>query len=255
MPARKIHIVIADDDPRLLRLVARTLELEGYQPIAFADGQQALDALCRQVPDLLLLDVMMPKLDGFTLCRRVRDFSSVPIIMLTARGSADDKLRAFDAGADDYLTKPFSVDELLARIRAVLRRAELTATEQAAHIQAPVTVGDLHVDFAQHSVTLCGHELALTPIEYRLLAYLAENAGRVITQDLLLERVWGPEYLGESHLLQVNVNRLRHKLEDDPAHPRYLLTKVGIGYLLAVDPRSAVPPASEHLAAPSVLRA
>ncbi|HEU5437999.1 MAG TPA: response regulator transcription factor [Ktedonobacterales bacterium] len=252
MPARKVHVVIADDDPRLLRLVARTLELEGYQPLAFADGQQTLDALCQQIPDLLLLDVMMPKLDGFALCRRVRDFSTVPIIMLTARGSADDKILAFDAGADDYLTKPFSVDELLARIRAVLRRAELTATEQVAHIQAPVTVGDMHVDFGQHSVTFQGRALALTPIEYRLLAYLAENAGRVVTQDLLLERVWGPEYLGESHLLQVNINRLRHKLEADPAHPRYLLTKVGIGYLLAAYPQPSAPPPSDLIAAPSV---
>lgn len=252
MPARKIHVVIADDDPRLLRLVARTLELEGYQPIAFADGQQALDALCRQIPDLLLLDVMMPKIDGFALCRRVRDFSTVPIIMLTARGSADDKLQAFDAGADDYLTKPFSVDELLARIRAVLRRAELTATEQAAHSQAPATVGDLHVDFAQHSVTFQGRVLALTPIEYRLLEYLAENAGRVITQDLLLERIWGLEYLGESHLLQVNVNRLRHKLEADPTHPHYLLTKVGIGYMLAASPQPGAPPPSDLMAAPSM---
>jgi len=141
-------------------------------------------------------------------------------------------VRGLDLGADDYLTKPFSVDELLARVRAVLRRSSFTA-EHGVGLQAKTVVGELVVDHAQHQVLLAGKEISLTPVEYRLLAYLAQNAGRVVTQDMLIEHVWGLEYIGESHMLQVNVNRLRHKLESDSAHPRYIRTKVGIGYMLA----------------------
>jgi len=183
-------------------------------------------------PDLAVLDVMMPRLDGFAVCQKVREFSSLPIMMLTARGQDQDKVRGFDLGADDYVTKPFSIAELLGRVRAILRRSQ--ASPVASHIaQAQVTIGDLTIDFSQRLVTVNGTAITLTPVEYRLLAYLAQNAGRVITQDLLLEHVWGAEYIGESHLLQVNINRLRHKVEADPAHSRYLLTKTGIGYLMA----------------------
>ncbi len=185
-------------------------------------------------PDLATLDVMMPRLDGFTVCQRVREFSSLPIMMLTARGHDQDKVCGFDLGADDYLTKPFSIGELLGRVRAILRRTQNTF-EGSHATQAQLTTGDLAIDFRQRLVTRNGREITLTPVEYRLLAYLAQNAGRVITQDLLLEHIWGEEYVGESHLLQVNVNRLCHKLEDDPAHPRYILTKTGIGYLLAAE--------------------
>ena len=139
-------------------------------------------------------------------------------------------------GADDYLTKPFSIEELLARVRAVLRRAQFTASEQAHAMRTTTTIGELTIDYAQHLVTMGGREIELTPTEYRILAYLAQNSGRVVTQDLLLEHVWGTEYVGEGHMLQVNVNRLRRKIEPDPMHPRYLLTKVGIGYLLAAQP-------------------
>ena len=176
---------------------------------------------------------MMPKLDGFTVCERVREFSSVPIIIVTARGQDQDKIRGLDIGADDYLTKPFSVEELLARVRAVTRRSQLSSNQDGQVLRPTVTIGDLDIDFAQHRATLAGQELELTPIEYRLLAYLGQNVGRVVTQDLLLEHVWGEEYTGESHLLQVNMNRLRRKIEVDPTHPRYLLTKTGVGYLLA----------------------
>ena len=179
---------------------------------------------------------MMPKMDGFTVCQRVREFSTVPIIIVTARGQDQDKVRGLDLGADDYLTKPFSVDELLARVRAVLRRAQFATSEHANAVGSTATIGDLTLDYAQHLVTLSGKEVPLTPIEYRILAYLAQNVGRVLTQDLLLEHVWGAEYLGESHMLQVNMNRLRRKLEADPTHPRYLLTKVGVGYFLAAQP-------------------
>jgi DNA-binding response OmpR family regulator len=234
MPAKKTTILAADDDPQLLRLMTRNLQLEGYQVLGASDGQQALDLITEHLPDLILLDVMMPRLDGFTVTQRVRAFSAVPIIIVTARGQDQDKVRGLDLGADDYLTKPFNVEELLARVRAVLRRAQFAPSEGGAGrgAAASLTMGELSVDFSQHLVRLGGREVGLTPIEYRLLAYLAQNAGRVLTQDLLLEHVWGAEYLGESHMLQVNVNRLRRKLEADPAHPRYVLTKVGVGYLL-----------------------
>lgn len=232
MPARKITILTADDDPQLLRLVARNLQFEGYEVITASDGQQALEEIESHTLDLALLDVMMPRMDGFTVCQRVREFSSVPIIIITARGQDQDKVRGLDLGADDYLTKPFSVDELLARVRAVLRRAQFVNNEQQA-TRSVVSIGELTIDYTQHAVTLEGKEITLTPIEYRILAYLAQNAGRVVTQDLLLEHVWGSEYTGESHMLQVNVNRLRRKLEPNPIRPRYILTKVGVGYQLA----------------------
>jgi DNA-binding response OmpR family regulator len=239
MPAKKTTVLAADDDPQLLRLVTRNLELEGYEVIAANDGQQALERIKAQIPDVVLLDVMMPRLDGFSVLQRVRAFSAVPVIIVTARGQDQDKVHGLDLGADDYLTKPFSVDELLARVRAVLRRAQFVATEQGTGLQGTTTIGELTVDYAQHLVTLSGQEMALTPIEYRLVAYLAQNAGRVVTQDLLLEHVWGAEYIGESHMLQVNINRLRHKLEADPAHPRYVLTKIGVGYFMPAQPAPA----------------
>ena len=236
MPAKKTTIVAADDDPQLLRLITRNLELEDYEVHGASDGQQALDLIESQHPDLVLLDVMMPRLDGFEVTRRVREFSAVPIIIVTARGQDQDKIRGLDQGADDYLTKPFNVDELLARVRAVLRRSQLTGPEGAQSAQAVTTVGALTVDHAQHRVTLSGCELTVTPIEYRIIAYLAQNAGRVVTQDLLLEHVWGTDYVGESHMLQVNINRLRRKLEPDLANPRYILTKVGVGYYMPTQP-------------------
>jgi DNA-binding response OmpR family regulator len=236
MPAKKTLILVADDDPQLLRLVSRNLQLDGYEVVAVSDGQQALEQAEAQKFDAVLLDVMMPKLDGFAVCARVREFSTVPIIIVTARGQDQDKVHGLDLGADDYLTKPFSVEELLARVRAVLRRAQLSSDGNGQSLQPAVTIGDLSIDFGQHRVDVGHQEIELTPIEYRLLAYLAQNVGRVVTQDLLLEHVWGDEYTGESHLLQVNINRVRHKIEADPTHPRYLLTKVGVGYMLASQP-------------------
>jgi DNA-binding response OmpR family regulator len=230
MPLKKTTVVTADDDPQLLRLIARNLTFEGYEVATARDGEQALELVEQSMPDLVLLDIMMPKLDGFTVCQRIREFSLVPIIIVTARSQDQEKVKGLDLGADDYLTKPFSVDELLARVRAVLRRSQLQAQEQS---RQTMTIGELNIDYAQHLVTMAGKQIALTPTEYRLVAYLAQNAGRVVTQDLLLEQIWGAEYTGESHMLQVNVNRLRRKLEADPAHPRYLKTKLGIGYVLS----------------------
>lgn len=238
MAGKKVTILTADDDPQLLRLVSRNLELEDYTVLTASDGQQALELIERHMPDLVLLDVMMPKMDGFSVCRRVREFSAVPIIIVTARGNDQDKVRGLDYGADDYLTKPFSVDELLARVRAVLRRSQLASSEPNQLMRTTTTIGELTIDYRQHLVAVGGKEISLTPTEYRLLAYLAQNVGRIVTQDLLLEHVWGEEYIGESHMLQVNINRLRRKIEPDPTHPRYLMTKVGIGYLLASQPEN-----------------
>jgi DNA-binding response OmpR family regulator len=236
---KKTTILIADDDPQLLRLAARNLQMEGYDVTTAVDGQRALECIEQRQPDLVLLDVMMPEMDGFTVCHRVREFSAVPIIMVTARGLDEDKVRGLDLGADDYLAKPFGVVELLARVRAVLRRAQVTVNQSPQGLQAATTTGDLTVDFSRHSAFLTDKELALTPTEYHLLACLAQNAGRIVTRDLLLEQVWGQEYLGESHLLQVNINRLRRKIEADPTSPRYILTRAGVGYALAM-----LPPAS-----------
>src|SRR5437660_3822854 len=171
MPVKKTMIVAADDDPQLLRLVTRNLEVEGDEVLPVSDGQQALEQVEAHSPNLVLLDVMMPRMDGFTVCQRVREFSAVPIIIVTARGQDQDKVRGLDLGADDYLTKPFSVDELLARVRAVLRRTQFASSEQSQALRTTVAIGDLVVDFAQHLVTMEGQEVTLTPTEYRILAY------------------------------------------------------------------------------------
>jgi len=233
MTARKQLILTADDDPQLLRLVSRSLELEDFHVLTASDGEDALAIVQAQPLDLVLLDVMMPKMDGFTVCQKVREFSSVPIIIITARGQDNDKIKGLNLGADDYLTKPFNIDELVARVRAVLRRTQFAPLEQAHAIKAVTTIGNITIDYSQRLITIDDTEVVLTPTEYRVLAYLMQNAGRVLTQDLLLEHVWGSEYVGESHMLQVNINRLRRKIEPDPAHPHYILTKVGIGYPFA----------------------
>ena len=239
MPAKKTTILAADDDPQLLRLMTRNLEFEGYEVLSASDGQQALEQIENHTLDLVLLDVMMPKMDGFTVCHRVREFSSIPIIIVTARGQDQDKVRGLDLGADDYLTKPFSIEELLARVRAVLRRSQIASKEGTQGLQSIACTGELLVDYSQHLVALAGKEVTLTPTEYAIIAYLAQNIGHIVTQDLLLEHVWGSEYLGESHMLQVNINRLRHKIETDPSRPNYILTKVGVGYSLANLPNRA----------------
>lgn len=232
MAAHTTTVLAAENDPQLLRLLTRNLEFEGYKVLSASDGQQALEQIEVNTPDLVLLDIMMPKLDGFCVCQRVREFSMVPIIFVTARRETQDKVRGLDLGADDYLAKPFGVEELLARVRATLRRAHYTANENLYCLQTMTTIGDLTVNYVENLVTMAGKDVSLTPIEYRIISFLAQNAGCIVTQDTLLEYVWGKEYIGESHMLQVNINRLRHKLEADPAHPRYILTKSGVGYLL-----------------------
>ncbi len=233
MPTEGVTILVVDDDLQLLKFITVNLQFEGYHVLTASDGEQALELIQAHALDLALLDLLLPGMDGFTVCQRIRACSAVPIIIVTACGRDQDKVQALDLGADDYLTKPFNLEELLARIRAVLRRAQFTTDEQAHALQTTIFIGELSIDNAQHLVTLAGRQIALTPTEYRLLFLLAQHADHIVPQDQLLEYAWGEDHRGEGHLLQVNMNRLRNKLESDPAHPRYLLTKPGIGYLLA----------------------
>lgn len=231
-PQPKPTIVVAEDDPGMARLISRTLELEGFRPISATDGLRAIKLVESSNPVLVLLDIMMPGMDGFEVCRQLRQFTDVPIIMVTARDQEEDVVRGLNAGADDYLTKPFGTDELVARVRAVLRRAR----PQVERLGPPFTYEDLVVDFAQCVVRVRGEPVGLTPTEYRLLSYLARHAGKVISTQELLTRVWGAEYRNESHILQVNIARLRQKLEPDPRAPRYIITRAGLGYMVPRPP-------------------
>lgn len=233
MSAKKKTILVAESQPQLLRLMIRNLQLEGYAVLSASNDQQAVEEIKRSRPDLVLLDVMVPGMNGFSVCRRIRARSAVPIIIVIARGQSQDKARGLDLGADDFLTKPFGTDELLARVRAVLCRSQFSDVENVQQVQAATSTSDLAIDYTYHLVMKAGKAIPLTPTEYRLLAYLAQHAGCIVTQDALLEQIWGSAYVGESELLRVTINHLRRKLEDDPAHPRYLLTKAGIGYALA----------------------
>jgi DNA-binding response OmpR family regulator len=227
MASKKVSVLVVDDDVHILRMMQRILELEGYRTLMASSGETALGVFDEEPPGLVLLDIMMPDMDGYTVCQRIREFSPVPIIMVTARGNEEEKIKGLDAGADDYVTKPFSSKELVARVRAVLRRTKLwdEPREPAFHS------GDLVVDFARHRVTLHDQEVDLTATEYKLLSYLAHNAGRLVTPDQILEAVWGEEYIGECHLLRVNIARLRQKLTDNPEEPRFIVTRIGIGYM------------------------
>jgi len=226
--ARKATILVVDDEPHVVRLVKANLEPSGYKILTATDGEQALQVVQDGSPDLVILDIMLPKMDGYEVCRRIRDFSPVPVVMLTARSTEVDLVHGFDVGADDYVTKPFAANELLVRVRAVLRRSKWPEEVLSRH---GFKAGPIEIDFAGHKVTVDGQPVKLSPTEYRLLAYLASNAGRVILHRELLRAVWGPEYGEESEYLRVYVRYLRQKLEPDPANPRYLLTQPGAGYV------------------------
>jgi len=228
MPSRKVSALIIDDDVRMLRMMQRILELEGYHVRTASDGKAALDVFDEEDPDLVLLDIVMPGLDGYAVCQNIREFSQVPIIMVTAKVNSEENVEGLDAGADDYVTKPFSANELAARVRAVLRRTKLWDERPEPAFQS----GNLVIDFTRRRVTLGGQEVNLTATEYRILSYLARNVDRILTPDQILQKVWDREYMGETHLLQVNVARLRQKLRDNPKNPKYILTKSGIGYMM-----------------------
>jgi DNA-binding response OmpR family regulator len=222
-------ILVVDDAPSIQKFIKANLEARGYRVVMAGDGKEALNLIEEELPDLILLDIMMPKMDGFQVCKAIREWSEVPIVMLSARDSEIDKVKCLDAGADDYMTKPFALKELLSRVNAVLRRSQIT---NAASTPTPRFVnGNLTVDYARQVVTLEQQPVELTGLEYRILVYLTLNAGRIITPNQLLEKIWGEEYSGDSRLLQVNICRLRHKLKDSIKNPRYIQTKPGIGYV------------------------
>ncbi|NIS83158.1 MAG: response regulator [Anaerolineales bacterium] len=223
-------ILVVDDEPRYVQLVEVNLQTEGYDVRTAYNGQQALEEVAKDQPDLILLDVMMPVMDGFTACERIREFSSVPIIILTAKGEERDRVRGLDAGADDYIVKPFSAQEMLARVRAVLRRAE-RAIDEGFH-QPLFKHHGLEIDLARAQVTVSGKEVSLTATEYRLLQTFAASLGQVISPEELLSKVWGPEYEDDKEILWVCLSRLRQKIEPDVKKPIHIVTRQGIGYLM-----------------------
>jgi two-component system, OmpR family, KDP operon response regulator KdpE len=233
---RRHTILIVDDEPRILDSVRMNLELDGYQVFEATNGLEALAEVRRRLPDLVVMDVMMPELDGFETLRELRKFSSVPVVLLTVKADERDVIHGLELGADDYVAKPFSPGVLLSRIKAVLRRAE--APPQAP-TSSELRIDDrLTIDFDRHQVWKDGEKVQLRPTEFRLLYHLASNPGVVLTHETLLSRVWGPEYRDASHYVRLYINYLRQKLEDDPASPHYILTERGVGYRF-VDYRDA----------------
>jgi len=228
MPLKETTVLVVDDDVCILRMMQHVLELEGYRVVKVSDGSAAINKFYEETPSLVLLDIMLPDIDGYAVCEHIRKFSVVPIIMVTAKGNDDEKVRGLNGGADDYISKPFSSKEFVARFNAVLRRSKF----QSDRVEATFCSGDLTIDFGRNRVSLGNSELDLTATEYRLLSYLAHNADRLNTHDQILGKVWREEYVGETHLLQVTVARLRQKLGDDASNPRYILTKPGIGYMM-----------------------
>lgn len=225
-------VLVVEDDSQLMRFLRASLGSQGYRVIEAATGNDALREAATRVPEVVLLDLGLPDLDGVEVTRRLREWSAVPVIVLSARGQERDKIDALDAGADDYLTKPFGTGELLARIRAALRRR---ARVDEGTGESRFAFGAIEVDLASRRVTRSGEEVHLTPIEYRILVALLRSAGNVVTQRHLLKEVWGPNALAHSHYLRVYMAQLRRKLEAEPARPRHLLTEPGVGYRLKSD--------------------
>lgn len=223
------RILVVDDEPRYVRLMEANLIPEGFQVLKAYDGQTAVDMVADRQPDLVLLDVMMPGLSGFGACERIREFSSVPIVMVTAKGEEQDRVRGLDLGADDYIVKPFSATELLARVRAVLRRAQVTGSSFQ---QAIFNHGNLKIDLARAEVFKDDKMVFLSATEYRLLLQFVHNQGSIMTSEDLLVNVWGPEYKDDKEILWVSISRLRQKLEDDPRNPQHIVTRSGMGYTM-----------------------
>jgi DNA-binding response OmpR family regulator len=222
------RILVVDDEPRMIGFIRMNLELEGHQVVEAHNGLQALEMIRTQLPDVVLMDVMMPEMDGFETLRLLREFSTVPVIMLTAKGDENDKVYGLELGADDYVTKPFGPRELSSRIKAVLRRAEMPSTSPD---EAVLKIDErLSVDFNQREVIVEGEHIKLRPTEYRLLYHLIENAGWTVPHDQLLAKVWGYEYRDEAHYVRLYVNYLREKIEENPSNPHYILTERGVGY-------------------------
>lgn len=223
------RILVVDDEPRYVRLMEANLISEGYDVLKAYDGQSAVEMVADKQPDLVLLDVMMPGLDGFGACERIREFSSVPIIMVTAKGEEQDRVRGLDVGADDYIVKPFSATEVLARVRAVLRRAQVSG---GTFEQSVFSHGNLRIDLARAEVFKDDAVIFLSATEYRLLLQFVHNQGNILTSEDLLVNVWGPEYREDKEILWVSISRLRQKLEDDPRNPQHIVTRSGMGYTM-----------------------
>jgi two-component system KDP operon response regulator KdpE len=220
-------VLVVDDESRMIRFVRMNLELEGFQVSEASNGLEALEKVRDELPDLVVLDVMMPEMDGFETLERLREISTVPVIMLTVKGDEEDRIRGLELGADDYVTKPFSPRELASRIRAVLRRAEMPSpvAKTIIHID-----DHLQIDFRQREVIVGGERVRLRPTEYRLLYHLVNNAGWVMTHEMLLSKVWGYEYREEAGLLRLYITYLRKKIEPEPGNPHYIFTERGVGY-------------------------
>lgn len=222
----KEKILIVDDEKTMVKVLKFNLEKEGFEVKAAYDGEEALKAIYSVSPDVIVLDIMLPGLDGFEVCRRVRKDLDIPIIMLTARTEDIDKILGLELGADDYITKPFNPRELVARIRAILRRVG----QQKENTKKVIKAGDLHIDLIQHKVRLRGREVDLTSKEYALLSFIASNPGKVFTREQLLQEVWGYDYFGDARTVDVHIRHLREKIEKDPANPQMILTVWGTGY-------------------------
>ena len=222
-------ILVVDDEPLYIRLLEINLKIEGYEVITATNGLEALDMVSTQSPDLILLDVMMPKLDGITTCERIRQFSNIPVIMVTARGEEQERVKGLNVGADDYIVKPFSATELLARVRAVLRRAQ---TSDDTVQDRFFNHGTLKIDFARAEVWKDKKPVFLSATEYRLLIQFAHNIGQVLTAEQLLVAIWGEAYKDDKEILWVSISRLRQKLEDNPHQPQHIVTRAGLGYLM-----------------------
>ncbi|OGO07444.1 MAG: DNA-binding response regulator [Chloroflexi bacterium RBG_13_60_13] len=220
-------ILVVDDEPRMVEFITMNLELEGFRVVGAADGYEALEKAAKDMPDLVILDIMMPNMDGFETLESLRETSQVPVIFLSAKGEESDRIRGLDLGADDYITKPFSTRELISRIKAVLRR---TAPPPSASRSDIVVDGELRINFDQRKVIARGQEIRLRPTEYRLLYQLVTNAGRLLTHETLLSRVWGTEYRDEDQYVRLYITYLRQKIEKDPKNPKYILSERGLGY-------------------------
>ena len=224
------RVLVCDDEPQILRALRVVLREAGFEVVPTETGAEALDRAAVQPPDAAILDLVLPDTDGIELCHQLREWTQAPIIVLSAVGDEREKVRALDVGADDYITKPFGTEELLARLRAVIRRSAETPGEPA------VGVGDLEIDLADRRVRRAGEEIHLTPIEFDLMAALARHRGKLVTHRQLLQEVWGPGHTDATHYLRVHVAHIRAKLETDPARPRYVLTDPGVGYRLGEPP-------------------
>jgi len=223
----RTRVLIVDDELAIIKFLKANLDARGFATLAATDGAEALQTIERELPDLVILDIMLPNIDGFEVCRRLREWSQIPIMILSGRSGAEEKVKCLNLGADDYVTKPFDMDELVARISAVLRRSQAVG---AIATRPSFTCGDLNVNFIERCVTVADNEVKLTPVEYSLLQEFVLNAGKVLTHTYLLNRLWGSEYRGETHYLRVFVSRLRAKLGLDRIDASYIVTVPGVGY-------------------------